>query len=93
MLERYNFSDQTVERFADMPINNLSELFSYNIPMLIVAGDSDEVVDYNLNSKKVIDYCLKNGIDIKYYVKKGCKHHPHSLENVGPIIEFVDSDN
>jgi len=89
MIERYNFTDQTVKTFIDMPINNLSEFFSHKIPLLIVAGDSDQVVDFTLNSKKVIDYCKVNNVPLKYIVKNGCKHHPHSLEDVSPIIDFV----
>ena len=89
MIERYNFIDQTVKTFIDMPINNLSEFFAHKIPLLIVAGDSDDVVDFTLNSKKIIDYCKTNNLPLKYIVKKGCKHHPHSLEDVEPILDFV----
>ena len=61
------------------------DIFAHKIPLLFVAGDSDQVVSFELNSKKVIDYCKTNGVQLKYIVKNGCKHHPHSLEDVTPI--------
>lgn len=89
MLECYNFDDDTLATFDDSPIHNLKEFFDLKIPLLIVAGGSDEVVDYNKNSAKVIAYCKDNKIPLKYYVKPECKHHPHSLEDVTPIINFI----
>ena len=89
MLICYNLTDQTVLTFKDMPINNLAEFFEHKIPLLLVAGDSDQVVSYERNSLKVIDFCKENSIPLEYYVKPGCLHHPHSLEDVTPIIDFV----
>lgn len=39
----------------------------------------------------MIDYANENGIDITYIIKPGCKHHPHSLEDVKPIVDFVEN--
>jgi pimeloyl-ACP methyl ester carboxylesterase len=89
MLSCYNLNEKSFESFSEMPINSLCEYFNLGIPLMLIAGDSDQVVDFNLNSKKVIDYCNANNIPLKYIVKKGCKHHPHSLEDVTPIIDFV----
>ena len=89
MLSCYNLNEKSFESFSEMPINSLCEYFNLGIPLMLIAGDSDQVVDFNLNSKKVIDYCKTNNLPLKYIVKKGCKHHPHSLEDVTPIIDFV----
>ena len=35
------------------------------------------------------EYCKENGIEITAIVKPDCKHHPHSLEDVTPIVEFI----
>jgi len=89
MKESYNLTDQTLKTYTDFPIHNLETFFKRGIPMLIVAGDNDTTVTFERNSKKVIDYCKENNIKLEYYVKKGCGHHPHSLEDVAPIVDFV----
>lgn len=89
MLDCYTLCDETVAKFNDSPIRNLEEFFKLEIPLLLVAGDSDQVVDFEKNSNTLIRYCRDNGIPLEYYVKPGCKHHPHSLDDVTPIIRFV----
>ena len=90
--KEYSLNSETLATFNDNPIDNLAEFFSYGIPVLLVAGDSDEIVPFEENSKIMLDYALDHGINIKYIIKPGCKHHPHSLNDVSPIIEFVTAD-
>ncbi len=86
----YSLTEETVKGFKEHPTNNLVEFFSKGIPTLLIAGDADEVVPFDTNAKVMIDYCEKNGIDLTYIVKPECKHHPHSLEDATPIIEFLE---
>lgn len=86
----FNLTPDTIESFKGHPVCNFAEFFSHGIPLLLVAGDADEIVPLEENAGKMIDYCQKNNIDITYYVKPGCKHHPHSLEDVTPIVDFVE---
>ena len=58
---------------------------------MIVAGDADEAVPFEKNSSLMIEYAEKHGKNITYIVKPGCKHHPHSLDDVSPIIEFIEA--
>lgn len=87
--KEYSLNDETIENFGGHPIENLKEFFALGIPLLLVAGGADEVVPYEANSKKLIDYCKENNIDIKYIVKPECLHHPHSLDDVTPIVNFI----
>ena len=87
----YNLTEETIEDFKGHPIENLDEFFSLNIPLLLVAGDADHMVTFEKNAGKMMEYCKEKGIDIISIVKPGCKHHPHSLEDVTPIIDFVES--
>ena len=87
--EEYSLTSETIKIFKGHPIENLPEFFSHGIPLMLVAGGSDEVVPYEENSGKMIEYCKNNGIDITYIVKPECKHHPHSLDDVSPIVEFI----
>ena len=86
----YSLTAETLERFKGHPIENLAEFFSHGIPLLLVAGGADEVVPFDANAGRMMAYCSDNGIKINAIVKPDCKHHPHSLEDVGPIVEFVE---
>ena len=86
----FSLTEETIDTFKDHPINNLAEFFSNKIPLLIVAGGADEIVPFDKNSEKLWNYCRENGIELNIIVKPNCKHHPHSLEDVTPIIEFVE---
>ena len=89
MFEEYGLNEETLQTWKGNPIDNLQEYFSLNIPTLVVAGDSDEVVDFERNAGLMIEYCKTYGIKLENYIKPGCKHHPHSLEMVSPIIRFI----
>lgn len=88
--EEYNLNEGTFERFKDSPIDKLEEFFSYQIPTFIVAGDSDEVVPFIKNGGVMTEKAKEANIGLELILKKGCEHHPHSLEDVAPIIEFVE---
>ena len=89
MFEEYGLNEETLQNWKGNPIDNLQEYFSLKIPTLLVAGDSDQVVDFEKNAGLMINYCKEQGIQLESYVKPGSKHHPHSLEEVFPIIRFV----
>ena len=85
----YTLNKDTLPLFDDNPIDNLKEYFDLNIPTLVVAGDADELVPLAENAGVLLRYCDKNRIEVESYIKNGCGHHPHSLENVAPIVNFV----
>ncbi len=89
MLDCYFLTEETLSIFRGSPIDLLDEYFANNIPTLLVAGDSDQVVPFPENSGTMIEYCREKGIVLPYYIKPGCLHHPHSLDDVTPIIDFV----
>lgn len=86
----YSLDKVSVEAHKDSPVRNLDEFFKNGIPLLIIAGDSDDIVPYDKNAKKLIDFCEENGIKITSIVKPGCKHHPHSVSDLTPIIDFIE---
>ena len=85
----YGLTPETIKTFGGHPIENLGEFFSHGIPLILVAGGADEIVPFEENALKMIEYAKENNIDITYIVKPECKHHPHSLEDVGPIVDFI----
>ncbi len=90
MFEEYCLNADTLLAFKGNPIDNMEEFFSHGIPLLIVAGGADEVVAFEENAQKVIAYCKAHNIPLEYYVKETCGHHPHSLEDVQPILSFCN---
>lgn len=89
--EEYGLNEKTLQTFKGNPIDNLKEFFSLHIPLMVVAGAVDSVVPFADNAGKLIAYCEENGIRITQTVKLLCDHHPHSLEDVAPIIRFTES--
>jgi len=86
--KEYNIGLETFETFRGSPIDHMEEFFEYKISVLLVAGDSDEEVPFTGNGQIMIDKSKELNANVKLILKKGCGHHPHSLENVQPIINF-----
>lgn len=89
MFEEYGLNEEMLKTFKGNPIDNLKEFFELSIPLLIIAGGKDEIVPFDKNAGNLMQYCKDNRIDIDSIVKEDCKHHPHSLEDVKPIIDFI----
>lgn len=56
---------------------------------MVVAGDVDAVVPYEENAKILVEKYKELGGRVEVIIKPGIGHHPHSLDDVLPIIEFV----
>lgn len=75
--------------YRNHPIDCKEELIKNQIPIFLIAGDSDKVVPYVENGKVLYEYYEEHDGDITQIVKKGCDHHPHGLEDNTPLVEFV----
>lgn len=90
MLDEYSLNEDTLKFFNSNPIDNIKEILDNEIPILLIAGGIDSVVPLKDNGQKLIDYCKEHKINLEYYIKPNCEHHPHSLEDVSPIIKFCE---
>lgn len=79
----------TIRTFAGNPIGNLEEFFAHRIPLLVVAGGADEVVPFPENAGRLLAYADAHGFAVERVIKPTCGHHPHSLEDLSPILSFV----
>lgn len=75
--------------YRDHPIDKMHLLLGSNIPIVMVYGDSDDIVPYCENGAILEDYYRERGGIIEAYGKRGCGHHPHGLEDNTPLIEFA----
>ncbi len=59
------------------------------VPILIVSGDADRAVPFAENGAILQHVYSSLGGKVSTILKPGGDHHPHSLPDVGPIVEFV----
>lgn len=77
--------------FRDMPLDNIPDLIRNRVPMLLVAGDADHTVPFDENGAFLERAYRDSGTDYAVYLKKGCDHHPHGLEDLAPVISFIEN--
>ena len=90
--ECYELTEETVSDFKRSPVDRLDELLETRIPLILVAGDSDTVVPYKENGKILEEKYKNSSVPFEVYIKPGCEHHPHSLENPAPIVSFIEKN-
>lgn len=90
MISEYTLNENTFETYRFSPIDKLEEFSLNKLPILLVAGLKDTTVPYNENGKIMADFYTEKGLPITVITKPDCDHHPHSLDDVQPIINFVE---
>jgi pimeloyl-ACP methyl ester carboxylesterase len=89
MLDAYGLTREQFGKYKGSPIDNLSPLAKANVPIIHVVGDADEVVPVAENTAIVEERYKKLGGHITVIHKKDGRHHPHSLEDPTPIVDFI----
>lgn len=75
--------------YRDMPLDKIPQLVQHRIPAILVAGDSDHVVPYCENGIELVKAYKAAGVELEVYIKPGCDHHPHGLEDPATVVEFI----
>lgn len=88
-LKAYELTELTVQEFKGIPLNNCLKLAKAKIPLISVCGDADTVVPFEENSLKLAEIYRAAGGKIELIVKNGIGHHPHSLKDPKPIVDFI----
>jgi len=88
-LKVYGLTEPQGLEYKLNPVDNLEGLARAKVPLLHVCGDADDVVPIDENTRLVEKRYQKLGGPITVIAKPGVGHHPHSLENPGPIVAFV----
>jgi hypothetical protein len=91
-LRSYGLSEEDSEDFPGNPLNRIDTVVAADIPIVLVAGELDEPVPYPENGAILVKRYRELGGKILEIVKSGCGHHPHSLEDPSPIIEFLNRE-
>ncbi len=91
-MEHYGLTEETASDFKGNPIDHVREIAEAKIPVILVAGEADELVPYTENGAILEERFLAAGGRIKTIVKPDCGHHPHSLENPAEIVDFIEKE-
>jgi lysophospholipase L1-like esterase/pimeloyl-ACP methyl ester carboxylesterase len=89
MLKEWNIQDSDMATFKGNPLDNLKPIAAAGIPIISVCGDSDQTVPYLENMDKARTRYLQLGGSVEVIIKKGCDHHPHSLTDPTPVVNFI----
>ena len=89
LLKEWNLTDEDMNSFKGNPIDNLEPLAKAGIPIISVCGDSDKTVPFKDNMDVVRSRYLALGGPVEVIIKPGVDHHPHSLENPEPVVDFI----
>ena len=85
----FNLTEEQAKNFKNNPLDNAELIAKGGYPILHVVGDADEVVPVDENTNPFEARIKNAGGDISVIHKKGIGHHPHSLANPTPIVDFI----
>jgi len=85
----YGLTEETVKDFKGSPIDKIDQVAQAGIPIILVQGDADTAAVYSKHGEILYKRYTELGGEIKLIMKPGCGHHPHSLENPLPIVEYL----
>lgn len=88
--EAYGFqSDEEAMQYPYNPVDNLQPLADHKIPVLSVCGTEDILVPIRDNSGLLKKRYEALGGKMTIIEKQGIGHHPHSLKDPTPIVQFI----
>lgn len=85
----YGLDEETAASFSGNPLDQTEKLAGAGIPVIVVAGLADEVVPYEENARLFVPHFRAAGGTVELIEKPGCGHHPHSLEDPAPVVDFL----
>ena len=88
-LQAYGFTEKEALEWNGNPIDSLAPLANSHVPLLILCADSDEVVSPEENALLAEQRYRELGGLVEVIHKPGAGHHPHSLKNPSPIVDFI----
>lgn len=88
-LEVYGLDSASVRDFKGIPIYKSVAIAKARIPVIHVYGESDKVVPFMENTYLLAEEFRKAGGEITLIPKPGVGHHPHSLKDPSPLVDFI----
>jgi pimeloyl-ACP methyl ester carboxylesterase len=85
----YGLTEDSAAAFKGNPIDKAEIVAKAHIPVIAVCGDADDVVPYLENTAIFKQRFEAAGGKIDVILKPGVNHHPHSLKDPKPIVDFL----
>lgn len=85
----YSLTDESAANWQG-PLTHLAGLAKAGVPIFVVAGGADSVVPFADNAGLLESRYAELGGPINVIVKAGCGHHPHSLHDPAPVVEWAE---
>lgn len=90
LMNVYGFTNEAqVISYKGNPLDNLPVLAKAGIAIIHVVGMADDIVLVEEHTDKVEKRYRELGGVMEVIRKPGCGHHPHSLPNPEPIVDFI----
>ena len=89
LLKVYGLTEAQAMVYDKNPVDTLAPLAKARVPIFAVVGAADEAVPLSENIDIVEKRYQTLGGKIQVIRKPGGKHHPHSLPDPKPIVDFV----
>lgn len=88
-LEAYGLTEESLATFRGNPIDRVVPVAKAGVPVIAVCGDADDVVPFAENAGLLERRYRELGGTIEVILKPGVGHHPHSLKDPAPVVEFL----
>lgn len=88
-LKAHQLDTQSALEYEGIPVHTSAKVAKAEIPVVHVYGTADEVVPHAENTLLLAKTFEENGGKIILIPKEGTGHHPHSLKNPKPIVDFI----
>jgi len=85
----YGLTEKEALTYPLKPVENLKPIAEAKIPIIAVAGDADTLVPMDENINLVEKRYGELGGKIQVITKPGVGHHPHSLQDPTPVVNFL----
>ncbi len=85
----YGLTEETAVTFKGNPLDRLEPIAKARIPILSICGAADSVVPMAENTALLESRYKALGGLIEVIAKPGVDHHPHSLKDPQPIVDFL----
>jgi pimeloyl-ACP methyl ester carboxylesterase len=90
ILKAYGFKNaEEAKSYRGNPVDNLKPLADAGVPIIHVVGDADKVVPVSENTAVAEERYKAMGGVFKVLHKEKVGHHPHSLKDPSPLVDFV----
>jgi pimeloyl-ACP methyl ester carboxylesterase len=87
--EVYGLTEDEAQAWRGNPIDILAPIAAAKVPILHVVGDADDVVPVDENTDVLRKRYEALGGQMHVIVKKGVGHHPHSLADPKPVLDYI----